>query len=391
MLPPLFDVTKPEEVEQHYERFNQYIKFQTKRGNIRDPIGEAIELFEHTLDKKALVWFQEHKDKFVDLTISKTMSLQRYNPWGKTKRDQLQSWNILTFDPQKMDVDEHIGLINTLGNMLGQNEESKRDKFIDTMPTIIQTHLITEKTWEETTDKAKELEHIIRKCDPPAAALPTLAKGTAVPSLYSHIAHSNDKDEMDIPQPFKGAHPKQPKSRGGGKGKQPQQKPKTRHHRYKMINTIVRILTIITIMRIIEVNPEAIDPIEAKIQVISSEAKIFVAEVKEIRTHIKANIKMMAIKAIITRVIEDFITTHVEISLRVIATAILEVEAVAEAEAIIAAVVMVGPIIKVMPTINTISFMVMMMSTRQNNMVHHVHYAAAMITLPNIASRKSMT
>ena len=45
--------------------FNQYIKFQMKSGNIRDPIGEAIELFEHTLDKKALVWFQEHKDKLV--------------------------------------------------------------------------------------------------------------------------------------------------------------------------------------------------------------------------------------------------------------------------------------------------------------------------------------
>ena len=72
----------------------------------------------------------------------------------------------------------------------------------------------------------KELEHIIRKCDPPAAALHTLAKGTAVPGLYSHIAHSDDKDEMDIPQPFKVAHPKQPKSRGGRKGKQPQQKPK---------------------------------------------------------------------------------------------------------------------------------------------------------------------
>ena len=72
----------------------------------------------------------------------------------------------------------------------------------------------------------KELEHIIRKCDPPAAALPTLAKGTTVPGLYSHIAHSDDKEETDIPQPFKGVHPKQPKSRGGGKGKQPQQKPK---------------------------------------------------------------------------------------------------------------------------------------------------------------------
>ena len=118
------------------------------------------------------------------------------------------------FDPQKTDV----------GDMLGQKEESKKEKFIDTMPTIIQTHLITEKTWQETTDKAKELEHIIRKCDPPATALPTLAKGTAVPGLYSNIAHSDDKDETDIPQPFKGAHPKQPKSRGRGRGKQPQQK-----------------------------------------------------------------------------------------------------------------------------------------------------------------------
>ena len=178
MLPPLFDGIKQEVAKQHYERFNQYIKFQTKSSNIRDPIGEAIELFEHTLDKKALVWFQEHEDKFVDLKTLKTMFLQRYNPRGKTKRDQLQSWNILTFDPQKIDTDEHIDLINTLGDMLGQREESKREKFIDTMPTIIQTHLITEKTWQETTNKAKEFEHIIRKCDPLATVLPTLAKGT---------------------------------------------------------------------------------------------------------------------------------------------------------------------------------------------------------------------
>ena len=67
MLLPLFDGSKPEVAKQHYERFNQYIKFQTKSGNIRDPVAKAIELFEHTLDKKALVWFQEHKDKFVIL------------------------------------------------------------------------------------------------------------------------------------------------------------------------------------------------------------------------------------------------------------------------------------------------------------------------------------
>ena len=106
---------------------------------------------------------------------------------------------MLIFNPQKTDTDEHIDLINTLGDMLGQTAESKMEKFIDTMPTTIQTHLITEKTWEKTTDKAKELEHIIRKCDPMAAALPNLTKGAAFPSLYSHTAHSDDKEETDIP------------------------------------------------------------------------------------------------------------------------------------------------------------------------------------------------
>ena len=159
MLPPLFDGSKPEVAKQHWQRFNQYIKFQTKSGNIRDPIVEAIELFEHTLDKKVLVWFQEHKDKFVDLTTLKTMFLQRYNPWGKTKQDQLQSWNILIFDHQKTDVDEHIDLINKLGDMLGQMAESKMEKFIDMMPTIIQTHLITCKTWAKTTKKVRVRAH----------------------------------------------------------------------------------------------------------------------------------------------------------------------------------------------------------------------------------------
>ena len=126
------------------------------------------------------------------------------------------------------------------------------------------------------------------------------------------------------------------------------------------------------------------------IQVNSLEATICMAEVNEIRAYTRANIKMIAIRATITRAIKDFIITHVEIFLRVIAMAILEVEAMAKVEAIIAAVVTVGPIIEVMLTINTISIMVMMMSTRQINMVHHVHYVVATITLLNIASRECM-
>ena len=99
MLPPLFDGEKPEKAKTCYERFNQYIKFQTKEDNIKDITNEAIELFEHTLDKKAPIWFQQHKAKFTDLATLKNMFLGRYNPCGKTKRERLQSWNNLSFNP----------------------------------------------------------------------------------------------------------------------------------------------------------------------------------------------------------------------------------------------------------------------------------------------------
>ena len=102
MMLSLFDGTKPAMSKQHYERFILYINFQTKSGHLTDPVGEAIDLFEHTLDKTALVWFQTNRSKFKDLTTLKTMFLQRYNPWGKTKREQLQSWNILSFDPKNI-------------------------------------------------------------------------------------------------------------------------------------------------------------------------------------------------------------------------------------------------------------------------------------------------
>ena len=114
------------------------------------------------------------------------------------------------------------------------------------------------------------------------------------------------------------------------------------------------------------------------------------AEVKEIRTHTKANIKMMAIKTIFTRVVEDSIIIHIEIFLKVITMVNQEAEAMAMAEAINAVVVAVGPIIEAMLIINIISIMFMMMSTRWINMVHHALYAVAIITLPNSVLKESM-
>ena len=51
------------------------------------------------------------------------------------------------------------------------------------------------KDWATVNDTAKSLEHIIMKCDPPTPAMPMMATGATVLGLYSHIAHSVDKEE----------------------------------------------------------------------------------------------------------------------------------------------------------------------------------------------------
>ena len=114
------------------------------------------------------------------------------------------------------------------------------------------------------------------------------------------------------------------------------------------------------------------------------------AEVNAIKMHTKANIKTMGTKAMITKVLEVYTITHIEISNRAIITASLEAEAVVMAEVITMVTVTAGPTIKVMLTTNTISIMVMMMNTRQINMVHHVHYAVVITTLLNIVLRENM-
>ena len=131
-------------------------------------------------------------------------------------------------------------------------------------------------------------------------------------------------------------------------------------------------------MRMIEVNPEAVDLTEAKILVNFSEAKICMVEVNAVKTHTKANVRVTATKVIITKAIVVYIITHVEIINKVIIMANLEAKAMVVAEVITMDVVAVGLINEAITTTNTISIMVMIMSTRQINMTHHVLYAAAL-------------
>ena len=257
MMQSLFDGTKPATSKQHYERFNLYINFQTKSGHLIDPVREAIDLFEHTLDKTALVWFQTNRSKFKDLTMLKMMFLQRYNPWVKTKREQLQSWNILSFNPKTTDVDEHINLINTLGDMVDQKEEAKKGTFIETMPMMIQTHLIMCKDWAIVKDTAKSLEHIILKCDPPTPAMPMMATGATVPGLYSHIAHSWTKKRVRYPKHSKVLNQNKAEVEENLK-KNLRNKDKT-HQKPKRQMKLIHTKTLTTIITVPQVRVEAID------------------------------------------------------------------------------------------------------------------------------------
>ena len=133
--------------------------------------------------------------------------------------------------------------------MLGQTAELKIKKFIDTMPTIIQTYLITCKTWAKTTKKEKELENIIRRCDPLAAALPNLTKGTAVPSLYSHIAHSNVKKKQIFLNLLKGPNQSNLKLDVEEKANSLNKSQNPLQYRYKRTNTLMMILMITITMR----------------------------------------------------------------------------------------------------------------------------------------------
>ena len=86
-----------------------------------------------------------------------------------------------------------------------------------------------------------------------------------------------------------------------------------------------------------------------------------------------------------------YTTTHIEAIYRVTIMANLEAEAVVMVEVITVDTVAAGLIIEAITIINTISIMVMMMTTRLINMAHHVHYVVAIIIPPNIVLKENMT
>ena len=259
--------------------------------------------------------------------------------------------------------------------MLKQDEQAKVDKFIETMPTIIQTYLIIAPNWEEVTKKAKNLEHIMHQCEPPAIA-PPISQGTgAVPSLYSHIELSQDQDSASIPKPFKSA-----RGCGGKKSKdkakqqqQPQPPPPPPEGK-----NIMKMEITTTTMRIIGETIEAIDHIG--VNMTGDHTESLSKGEGDNKITIEANFKATMgnlILPLVAIIIITMVIIMVEVAIDVVAT-------------FIGHVVVEEAITEAITTINTINITPMMMELSMSNMVHHAHFVEVSIIPLNTVSRENM-
>ena len=153
----------------------------------------------------------------------------------------------------------------------------------------------------------------------------------------------------------------QPKTRGGGKGKQPQQKLKPLPAQVEEDQCTYDDTNNYYHNENYRDQPRGNRPYRGPNTGQFLEVKIYRVDVNAVKICTKANIKAIAIKVIITKAIMVYIITHVEIFNKVIIIVNLEAEAMVMAEVITMDTVTVGPIIKAITTTNTISIMVMMM------------------------------
>ena len=273
--------------------------------------------------------------------------------------------------------------------MVDQKEEAKKKKFIETMPTMIQTHLIVCKDWAAVKDTAKSLKHMIPKCDPPTLAMPLMATGAKLHGLYSHIAHSVDKEEGEIPQPFKGAKPKQPEVEVNLKENlrnkdrthlKPKRQMKLMH--MKALTIIITMITIIPQVRV-----KAADLLLVKVVTDNLEVSHNETKAKDLSI-VNVSFRIIDIREVHPNktVLNTAITVNpIFREIKQIAT---EAKAVTELLSILEDAVMVEPTIRIAMECTSIS--ITCMTHNQNNMAHPAVYAVVLIILLSIVTRENM-
>ena len=160
--------------------------------------------------------------------------------------------------------------------------------------------------------------------------MPLITTGSAVPGLYSHIAHSVDKDKAEIPQPFKA----QNQSKAGVETNLKENlRFKDRTHqktRRQMIHMhmIVPTTIIMMIITLPQVRPEATDLLIVRAVADNSKASLQEAEARDLSIT-SINFKTTDFRKVHIKVTTVNIITPTNHTSRVIKQTHTEVEAVA--------------------------------------------------------------
>ena len=270
--------------------------------------------------------------------------------------------------------------------MVDLKEEAKKEKFIETMPTMIQKHLITCKDWAAVKDTAKSLKHIILKCDPPTPVMPMMATGATVLGLYSHIAHSVDKERVKYPNHSKALNRNKPEVEENLK-ENLRSKDKT-HQKPKRLMKPVCMRTLMITITMPQARVKAADLVMVKAVTDNLEGLYNKTADKDL-SMVNISFKVIAIReAHLNRTIRNMVIPTNPISREIIQIAIeAEAGAVDLSNSEDAAVE--GPIIRI--AMEGISISITHMTHNQNNMALPAVYAVDLIIPLSIATRENTT
>ena len=216
-----------------------------------------------------------------------------------------------------------------------------------------------------------------------------MATGATVPGLYSHIAHSVDKEEGKIPNHLKAQNQNKPEVEVNLKENL---KNKDRIHlkpkrQMKLIHMIVLTIIIIMIIILPQVRVEAADLLMVKAVTDNLEVSQNKTEAKDLNI-VNVSFRIINLReAHFNRIVFNTATT-VNPTFREIKQIATEAEAMAGVLSNLEDAVVVGPTIRVAMEHTSIS--ITRMTHRQNSMAHLVVYAVVLVIPPSIVTKENI-
>ena len=159
----------------HWNLFMQYWNYVLRKGyvpgqNDANYFATFREQFVLTPSGIAYSWFMQVIPTYHDIEDVKAAFLKRFNEWGQTVKQHMNTWNNLRFDLNKHDMDIFTCQLQWLASILYMTEDQTLEKFKDVFDLNIAVHLIECATLDKAREKAEKLVFIYKNNNPLSAS-----------------------------------------------------------------------------------------------------------------------------------------------------------------------------------------------------------------------------